>query len=47
MQDLLPYYERELGYLRRYGREFAERYPKIAGACSCRPTAARIRMSSA
>ncbi len=31
MQDLLPYYERELGYLRRYGREFAERYPKIAG----------------
>lgn len=31
MDDLLPYYERELGYLRRYGREFAERYPKIAG----------------
>ncbi|MEQ4575060.1 MAG: type VI secretion system baseplate subunit TssF, partial [Gammaproteobacteria bacterium] len=31
MQDLLPYYERELAYLRRYGREFAERYPKIAG----------------
>ncbi len=31
MQDLLPFYERELGYLRRYGREFAERYPKIAG----------------
>ncbi|MCD9046517.1 type VI secretion system baseplate subunit TssF [Luteimonas sp. MHLX1A] len=30
MQDLLPFYERELGYLRRYGREFAERYPKIA-----------------
>lgn len=31
MQDLLPYYERELAYLRRYGREFAEQYPKIAG----------------
>src|SRR3954454_4918978 len=31
MQDLLPYYERELAYLRRYGREFSERYPKIAG----------------
>ena len=30
MQDLLPHYERELAYLRRYGREFAERYPKIA-----------------
>ena len=31
MQDLLPFYERELAFLRRYGREFAERYPKIAG----------------
>lgn len=31
MQDLLPHYERELAFLRRYGREFAERYPKIAG----------------
>ncbi|KAF1712000.1 type VI secretion system baseplate subunit TssF [Pseudoxanthomonas kalamensis DSM 18571] len=30
MEDLLPYYERELSHLRRYGREFAERYPKIA-----------------
>jgi type VI secretion system protein ImpG len=27
----LPYYERELGFLRRYSREFSERYPKIAG----------------
>nr|WP_229496201.1 type VI secretion system baseplate subunit TssF [Massilia polaris] len=27
----MPYYERELGFLRRYSREFAERYPKIAG----------------
>lgn len=31
MEDLLPYYERELAHLRTYGREFAERYPKIAG----------------
>ncbi|TFW31009.1 type VI secretion system baseplate subunit TssF [Massilia horti] len=31
MEDLLPYYERELGFLRRNLREFAERYPKIAG----------------
>nr|WP_315202693.1 type VI secretion system baseplate subunit TssF [uncultured Albidiferax sp.] len=31
MQDLLPYYERELVFLRRYSREFSERYPKIAG----------------
>lgn len=31
MEQLLPYYERELGFLRRNAREFAERYPKIAG----------------
>jgi len=31
MDELLKYYEKELGFLRRYGREFAERYPKIAG----------------
>src|ERR1700744_4537948 len=30
MDDLLPYYERELGFLRRYSNDFAERYPKIA-----------------
>ncbi|BAL24075.1 type VI secretion system baseplate subunit TssF [Azoarcus sp. KH32C] len=30
MEELLPYYERELGFLRRHAREFAERYPKIA-----------------
>lgn len=32
MQELLPYYERELSFLRRYSREFSERYPKIAGS---------------
>jgi len=31
MEDLLPYYERELAYLRRYSEDFAQRYPKIAG----------------
>ena len=31
MDELLPYYERELGFLKRYSREFATRYPKIAG----------------
>jgi len=31
LEELLPYYERELGFLRRYSREFSERYPKIAG----------------
>lgn len=30
MEQLLPYYERELVFLRNYSREFAERYPKIA-----------------
>jgi type VI secretion system protein ImpG len=31
MEELLPYYERELGFLRKYSREFSEKYPKIAG----------------
>ncbi|GLU34439.1 type VI secretion system baseplate subunit TssF [Trinickia caryophylli] len=31
MEELLPHYERELSYLRRYAGHFAERYPKIAG----------------
>ncbi len=31
MEDLLPYFERELVILRRYCREFSERFPKIAG----------------
>lgn len=34
MEELLPYYERELGFLRRYSREFAEKYPRIAGRLS-------------
>jgi type VI secretion system protein ImpG len=31
MEDLLPYFERELGFLKRSCREFAERFPKLAG----------------
>lgn len=31
MEQMLPYYESELGYLRRDLRDFAERYPRIAG----------------
>lgn len=31
MEELLPYYERELSHLRRYSGGFAQRYPKIAG----------------
>ncbi|HST45619.1 MAG TPA: type VI secretion system baseplate subunit TssF, partial [Luteimonas sp.] len=30
LDELLPYYEDELTYLRRLSREFAARYPKIA-----------------
>jgi type VI secretion system protein ImpG len=30
MEELLPYYERELAFLRRYSNDFADRYPKIA-----------------
>ena len=29
-EELLHYYERELGYIRQMGAEFAQRYPKIA-----------------
>ena len=32
MDDLLPYFERELVALRRLGREFHERYPAVGGA---------------
>jgi type VI secretion system protein ImpG len=30
MDSLLPYYERELTYLRRLSQDFAKRYPKVA-----------------
>ena len=28
--DLLPFYERELTFVRQHAKEFAEKYPKIA-----------------
>ena len=31
MDELLPHYERELSLLRKYSREFAQRYPGVAG----------------
>lgn len=31
MEPLLPYYERELTYLRRLSSDFARKYPKVAG----------------
>lgn len=31
MEELLPYYERELSHLRHFSGAFARRYPKIAG----------------
>ncbi len=30
-EDLLPYYNKELGYIRKLGAEFAKKHPKIAG----------------
>jgi type VI secretion system protein ImpG len=34
MRDLLPHYERELGFLAEHAGAFAERYPRIAGRLS-------------
>ena len=31
METLLPYYERELTFLRRLSHDFARQYPKVAG----------------
>ena len=31
MEDLLPYYQHELRFLRLYAREFSERFPNLAG----------------
>ena len=38
--ELLPYYERELAFIRRLGGEFAEAHPKIAGRLRLTPDAA-------
>src|ERR1051326_4842842 len=38
MRDqLLPYYERELTFIRRMAGEFAEKYPKVAGRLQLEP----------
>ncbi|RJG06136.1 type VI secretion system baseplate subunit TssF [Noviherbaspirillum cavernae] len=34
MESLLPYYERELSYLRRLSHDFSRRYPKVANRLS-------------
>lgn len=53
MEELLPFYERELSLLRQYAREFAERNPKIAaglamsGGRSEDPHVERMLQSSA
>ena len=38
--ELLPYYHRELAFIRRLGAEFAEAHPKIAGRLRLGPDAA-------
>jgi type VI secretion system protein ImpG len=38
--ELLPYYNRELAFIRRLGAEFAETHPKIAGRLRLGPDAA-------
>ena len=30
-EELLPYYQRELTFIRQMAAEFAEKYPKVAG----------------
>ncbi|HJQ68329.1 MAG TPA: type VI secretion system baseplate subunit TssF [Blastocatellia bacterium] len=35
--ELLGYYERELGFLRQMGAEFAQKYPKVAGRLLLEP----------
>ncbi len=40
-EELLPYYNRELAFMRRLGAEFAEAHPKIAGRLSLGPDAAQ------
>jgi type VI secretion system protein ImpG len=36
-EELLPYYERELKFIRQMAGEFAEKYPKIAGRLKLQP----------
>jgi type VI secretion system protein ImpG len=36
-EELLPYYEQELKFIRQMGAEFAEKYPKVAGRLQLHP----------
>src|SRR5438132_14423282 len=36
-EELLPYYERELTFIRQMAAEFAEKYPKVAGRLTLEP----------
>jgi len=36
-EELLPYYERELNFIRQMAAEFAEKYPKVAGRLLLEP----------
>ncbi len=36
-EELLPYYERELKFVRQIAADFAEKYPKVAGRLSLEP----------
>src|SRR5947208_15252343 len=36
-EELLPYYQRELTFIRQMAAEFAEKYPKIAGRLMLQP----------
>ena len=37
IDELLPYYERELKFIRRMAGEFAEKYPRVAGRLQLKP----------
>ena len=36
--ELLPYYEKELAFIRQLGAEFAEEHPKVATALAYKPS---------
>ncbi len=44
---LLEYYNQELQHIRESAAEFAEEFPKIAGACRCPASSAPTPTSSA
>ena len=42
--ELLPYYNRELSYIRRLAAEFAETHPKVAARLRQRKPADRVTL---